>query len=91
MLTEKISRRDLLKVAGRYGLSSTLIGAAALGGAITLPRLAEAANSTYAKRFKSEPKFTLKFGAAPIGGAVAKRNAGNSLRYLSSSPLTRTR
>ncbi|SVA27178.1 uncharacterized protein METZ01_LOCUS414209, partial [marine metagenome] len=26
MFTDKISRRDLMKVAGRYGLSSTLLG-----------------------------------------------------------------
>lgn len=62
--SEKISRRDLFKVAGRYGLSSTLLGAASLTGAITLPRLAEAASSTYEKRFSKEPKHTLKFGAS---------------------------
>ncbi len=62
--SEKISRRDLMRVAGRFGLSSTLLGASALGGAITLPRLAEAAQSTYEKRFKLEPKHTLKFGAS---------------------------
>lgn len=62
--SEKISRRDLMKVAGRFGLSSTLLGASALTGAITLPKLAEAANSTYEKRFKTEPKNTLKFGAS---------------------------
>ena len=66
MFTDKISRRDLMKVAGRYGLSSTLLGAAALGGALTLPELATAANSTYKKRFKNSPKFTLKFGAAGL-------------------------
>ena len=44
MFTDKISRRDLIKVAGRYGLSSTLLGAAAVGGALTLPELAAAAN-----------------------------------------------
>jgi TRAP-type C4-dicarboxylate transport system substrate-binding protein len=33
-------------------------------GLVTAPRLAEAANSTYEKRFKTEPKVTLKFGAA---------------------------
>jgi TRAP-type C4-dicarboxylate transport system substrate-binding protein len=67
MLSNKlgnISRRDLLRLAKRYGISSTLLGAGALSGAITLPRLAEAANSTYEKRYKSEPKFSLKFGAA---------------------------
>lgn len=62
--SEKISRRDLMRVASRFGLSSTLLGASALGGAITLPHLAEAAQSTYEKRFKLEPKHTLKFGAS---------------------------
>jgi TRAP-type C4-dicarboxylate transport system substrate-binding protein len=37
-----------------------------LGGALTLPELATAANSTYKKRFKNSPKFTLKFGAAGL-------------------------
>ena len=66
MFTDKIKRRDLMKVAGRYGLSSTLQGAATLGGALTLPELATAANSTYKKRFKNSPKFTLKFGASGL-------------------------
>ena len=66
MFTDKISRRDLMKVAGRYGLSSTLLGVAAAGGALTLPELAAAANSTYKKRFKNSPKFKLKFGAAGL-------------------------
>ena len=56
MFTDKISRRDLIKVAGRYGLSSTLLGAAAIGGALTLPELAAAANSTYKKRFKTHQR-----------------------------------
>ena len=67
MLKDKlsaISRRDLFRLTKQYGISSTLLAAGSLTGAITLPRLAEAANSTYQKRFKGEPKFTLKFGAA---------------------------
>lgn len=63
-VSEKVSRRDLLQIARRYGLTSTLLGGAALTGAITAPRLAEAANSTYNKRFKMQPKHTLKFGAS---------------------------
>ena len=43
-----------------------MLGAATLGGALTLPELATAANSTYKKRFKNSPKFTLKFGAAGL-------------------------
>ncbi len=67
MLKEKlkqISRRDLFRLAGQYGWSSTLLAAGAMTGVITLPRLAEAANSTYGKRFGSEPKHKLKFGAS---------------------------
>ena len=67
MLKEKlngVSRRDLFRLAGQYGWSSTLLAAGALTGTITLPRLAEAANSTYDKRFGNEPKHKLKFGAA---------------------------
>jgi TRAP-type C4-dicarboxylate transport system substrate-binding protein len=67
MLKEKlrqISRRDLFRLAGQYGWSSTLLAAGAMTGAITLPRLAEAANSPYEKRFGSAPKHKLKFGAA---------------------------
>jgi TRAP-type C4-dicarboxylate transport system substrate-binding protein len=59
-----ISRRDLFKVAGRYGLSSTLLAAGSFGGAMSLANLATAAESSYEKRFAKEPKFTFKFGAA---------------------------
>lgn len=67
MLSEKlrgISRRDLFRLFKDYGISSTLLAAGAMTGAITLPGLAQAANSTYQKRFKNQPKHTLKFGAA---------------------------
>ena len=59
-----ISRRDLFKVAGRYGLSSTLLAAGTFGGAMSVANLAKAAESTYEKRFAKEAKHTLKFGAA---------------------------
>ena len=67
MLSDKlkhVSRRDLLRLTKQYGISSTLLAAGSMTGLITTARLAEAANSTYDKRFKTEPKFTLKFGAA---------------------------
>ena len=59
-----ISRRDLFRIAGRYGLSSTLLAAGTFGGAMSVANLAKAAESTYDKRFAKEPKFTLKMGAA---------------------------
>jgi TRAP-type transport system periplasmic protein len=34
-----ISRRDLFKVAGTYGMSSTLMAAGAFGGTMTLANL----------------------------------------------------
>ncbi len=67
MLQDKlknISRRDLMRLFGQYGKMSVLLAAGSMTGAITLPRLAQAANSTYEKRFKNEPQFELKFGAA---------------------------
>ncbi|WP_298837896.1 TRAP transporter substrate-binding protein [uncultured Roseobacter sp.] len=59
-----ISRRDLFKIAGRYGMSSTLLAAGTFGGAMSVANLAKAAESTYEKRFAKEPKYTLKFGAS---------------------------
>lgn len=59
-----ISRRDLFKLTGQYGLTTTMLAASALGGGLTLASLAQAAESTYTKRFKKEAKHTLKFGAA---------------------------
>ncbi|CUH89671.1 Extracytoplasmic solute receptor protein YiaO [Phaeobacter sp. CECT 5382] len=59
-----ISRRDLFRVAGRYGMSSTLLAAGGFGGAMSLANLASAAESTYDKRFSKPAKHTLKFGAA---------------------------
>ncbi len=61
-----ISRRDLFRIAGRYGLSSTLLGAAALAGPLTVARVAEAANSKYNKRFKGPTKANLKYGATGL-------------------------
>ncbi|PCJ04207.1 MAG: TRAP transporter substrate-binding protein DctP [Rhodobacteraceae bacterium] len=59
-----ISRRDLFRVAGRFGLSSTLLAAGGFGGAMSLANLASAAESTYTKRFSKPAKHTLKFGAS---------------------------
>lgn len=67
MLTDtlkQISRRDLMRLFKQYGMTSTLIAAGSMTGLVTLPRLAQAANSTYEKRFGTTAKHTLKFGAA---------------------------
>lgn len=59
-----ISRRDLFKLAGQYGMSSTLLAAGTFGGAMSIGTLARAVESTYEKRYAKEAKHTLKFGAA---------------------------
>lgn len=60
----RISRRDLFRMAGQYGMSSTLLAAGTFGGAMSLANLASAAESTYEKRFSKPAKYNLKFGAA---------------------------
>ena len=59
-----ISRRDMLRLTKQFGLTSTMLAAGSLTGAVTFSRLAEAANSTYEKRFKTPAKVEWKFGAA---------------------------
>ena len=61
---QTVSRRDLLKLSGQYGLSSTLFAAAGLVGGMGISSLARAAESTYEKRFANQAKHTLKFGAS---------------------------
>ncbi|MAU45444.1 MAG: TRAP transporter substrate-binding protein DctP [Yangia sp.] len=59
-----ISRRDLFRLSGQFGLSSVVLGAGAFAGAATLPEVVRAAQTTYEKRFAKEPKHTLKMGAS---------------------------
>lgn len=60
----QISRRDLFKLAGQYGMSSTLLAAGTFGGVMSIGTLARAAESTYERRFSKPAKHTLKFGAS---------------------------
>lgn len=59
-----VSRRDFFRIAGTYGMSSTLLAAGSFGGVMSAAGLARAAESTYTKRFSKPAKHTLKFGAA---------------------------
>ncbi|MDL2271836.1 TRAP transporter substrate-binding protein [Desulfovibrio sp. OttesenSCG-928-I05] len=59
-----VSRRDFMKIAGVFGVTSTVMAAAGMAGIITAPSLAKAANSVYEKRFKHPAKYSLKFGGA---------------------------
>lgn len=60
----KLSRRDFMRVSGRFGMTSTLIAASTLGAGVSLSSLAHAASETDKKRYATEPKFKLKFGAS---------------------------
>ncbi len=60
----QISRRDLLKLTGQYGMSSTFLAASTLAGGVTVGSLAKAAESTYEKRFSKPAKHNLRFGAS---------------------------
>lgn len=60
----QVSRRDFMKISGVFGVTSTVMAAAAMTGIITAPSLARAANSVYEKRFKNTAKYTFKFGGA---------------------------
>ena len=62
--SEKVSRRDFMRVSARYGMTSTLLAVGALGAGATLPQLTQAAEESNKKRYANEPKFKLKFGAA---------------------------
>ena len=59
-----VSRRDFFRIAGTYGMTSTLLAAGGLGGALTASGLAQAAESSYKRRYAKPAKFELKFGAA---------------------------
>jgi TRAP-type C4-dicarboxylate transport system substrate-binding protein len=62
--SSSVSRRDFMKVSGKFGMTSTLLAAGVLGAGATLPQLASAAAETDKKRYAIEPKFKLKFGAS---------------------------
>ncbi|MEO0823386.1 MAG: TRAP transporter substrate-binding protein DctP [Pseudomonadota bacterium] len=65
-----ISKRAFLRLAGRYGASSVLMASAA--GALTLPELAAAAESTYTKRFAKPARHTITFGAAGFSATTER-------------------
>lgn len=61
---KKINRRDFMKVASVYGTTSTLIAAGTLGSGASITTLAQAAKKENTRRYKTPPKFELKFGAS---------------------------
>ena len=78
----RISRRDLFKLAGAYGWTSTVLAAGAFGGAMSLSSLARAANSTYEKRFKKSAKHQLKFGASGFNARNLLIERAGALQFV---------
>jgi TRAP-type C4-dicarboxylate transport system substrate-binding protein len=62
-LSKSLTRRGFLKIASRYGLTSTAIATAGFVGPLTLEGVGKAAAQTAAKR-SGPAQFNLKFGAA---------------------------
>ena len=60
----RISRRDLFRLTSQFGVTSTLLAAGGFAGAMSTASLAQAAESTYNKRFAKKAKHKLKFGAS---------------------------
>ncbi len=59
-----LDRRGFLRIAGRYGLTSTVLAATGIVGPLTLEGVAQAAAATADARNASTPLMTLKFGAS---------------------------
>ena len=78
----RISRRDLFKLAGAYGWTSTMMAAGAFGGAMSFASLAHAANSTYEKRFKKTAKHNLKFGASGFNARNLLIERAGALQFV---------
>lgn len=81
-LEEGITRRDFVRIAKRYGMMSTMMAGAGMAGLISAPRLADAAKSTYERRFKSEPKVTLKYGAAGYTPQILSVEKAGMLHFV---------
>ncbi len=59
-----LDRRGFLRIASRYGLTSTVLAATGIVGPLTLEGVSRAAAATSDARAASTPLRTLKFGAA---------------------------
>ncbi|MBR0565415.1 TRAP transporter substrate-binding protein [Azoarcus sp. L1K30] len=59
-----LDRRGFLRIAGRYGLTSTALAVTGMVGPLTLEGVARAASATADARNAATPLMTLKFGAS---------------------------
>jgi TRAP-type C4-dicarboxylate transport system substrate-binding protein len=63
-------------------MMSTLMAASTMTGLISAPSLAQAAKSTYERRFKSEPEITLKYGAAGYTPQILNTEKAGMLHFV---------
>ena len=65
-----LDRRSFMRIAGRYGLSSTAFAVAGMAGPLTLEGVGRAAAQTAAAR-SGTGLMTLKFGAAGFNEPIS--------------------
>lgn len=58
-----VSRRDFMRIANRWGLTSTCFAVAGMGGIFSAEALAQKTRSVYERRLGSKAKHTLKLGS----------------------------
>lgn len=78
----QVSRRDMLKLFGTFGITSTMLAAASLTGVVTAPRLAKAANSMYEKRFKNPAKHTFKMGGTTFNESQLRIMRSGAFEFI---------
>ncbi|MCP4119902.1 MAG: TRAP transporter substrate-binding protein [Desulfobacteraceae bacterium] len=64
-----ISRRDLFRLAKTFGWTSLVLVSGAMTGAVSLPRLAHAAEETNKRRLKTKARLNLTYVAPVLGDA----------------------
>ena len=77
--TKGLDRRELGRIAMRYGWTSTLFALAGMTGTVTATKLAKAADETAAKR--KPAKFTWKFGASGFNESNLKIQKSGQLFF----------
>lgn len=77
-----MTRRDFMRIASTYGMTSTFIALGGLAGVISAPRLAAAANSIYERRYKTTPKYEFKFGGCGENAFTCLTNRCGYLNFI---------
>lgn len=82
----KITRKDFFRLAGTFGLTSTLLGLSSLsqsGFSFSKEALASTTSNIQKKRYKKKAKFHLKFGGAGFNAANLKIERQGALFFVS--------